>query len=104
MTHVVTDACVKCKYTTCVEVCPVDCFYEGEHMLVIDPEACIDCGVCISECPIDAIKPESADLLVWIERAQRFAAVWPNITKTKAPLPEADSYKDETNKFEKYIS
>ena len=56
MTYVVTDECVKCKYTDCVEVCPVDCFYEGELMLVINPNECIDCGVCVPECPIDAIK------------------------------------------------
>jgi ferredoxin len=103
MTHVVTDECVKCKYTDCVEVCPVDCFYEGENMLVIDPESCIDCGVCVTECPVKAIKPESPDLLIWVERAQQFSAIWPNITKTKAPPLDADLYKEETNKFEKYI-
>jgi ferredoxin len=103
MTHVVTDACVKCKYTDCVEVCPVDCFYEGEDMVVIDPESCIDCGVCVSECPIEAIKPEAPDLLIWVERAQRLSSLWPNITKKKAPLPDAESYKAETNKFDRYI-
>ena len=59
MTYVVTDACIKCKYTDCVEVCPVDCFYEGENMLVIHPEECIDCGVCEPECPVEAIFEES---------------------------------------------
>ena len=58
MTFVVTEACIKCKYTDCVEVCPVDCFYDGENMLVIHPDECIDCGVCEPECPVDAIKPE----------------------------------------------
>ena len=48
MTYVVTEACIKCKYTDCVEVCPVDCFYEGENMLVIHPDECIDCGVCVA--------------------------------------------------------
>ena len=59
MTYVVTEACIKCKYTDCVEVCPVDCFYEGENMLVIHPDECIDCGVCEPECPADAIKPDT---------------------------------------------
>ena len=57
MTYIVNDNCIKCKYTDCVEVCPVDCFYEGENMLVIHPDECIDCGVCEPECPVDAIKP-----------------------------------------------
>ena len=59
MTYVVTDNCIKCKYMDCVEVCPVDCFYEGENMLVIHPDECIDCGVCEPECPADAIKPDT---------------------------------------------
>jgi len=103
MTYVVTDKCVKCKYTTCVEVCPVDCFYEGELMLVINPEECIDCGVCEPECPIDAIKPESPELIDFIEIATKFSEEWPNITRIKAPLSDADLYKDESDKFVKYI-
>ena len=59
MTYVVNDNCIKCKYMDCVEVCPVDCFYEGENMLVIHPDECIDCGVCEPECPVDAIKPDT---------------------------------------------
>ena len=59
MTYVVTDNCIKCKYTDCVEVCPVDCFYEGENFLVIHPDECIDCGVCEPECPAEAIKPDT---------------------------------------------
>src|SRR5258708_12204734 len=59
MTYVVVESCIKCKYMDCVEVCPVDCFYEGENMLVIHPDECIDCGVCEPECPIEAIKPDS---------------------------------------------
>ena len=59
MTYVVNDNCIKCKYTDCVEVCPVDCFYEGANMLVIHPDECIDCGVCEPECPVDAIKPDT---------------------------------------------
>ena len=59
MTYIVNERCIKCKYTDCVEVCPVDCFYEGENMLVIHPDECIDCGVCEPECPVDAIKPDT---------------------------------------------
>jgi ferredoxin len=103
MTYVVTDECVKCKYTDCVEVCPVDCFYEGELMLVINPDECIDCGVCVPECPVDAIKEESPDLIKWIEINKELSAKWPNITVKKPPLPDADNYKSEKNKFEKYI-
>jgi ferredoxin len=61
MTYVVNDKCIKCKLTDCVEVCPVDCFYEGENMLVINPDECIDCGVCEPECPINAIEPDTND-------------------------------------------
>jgi ferredoxin len=104
MAYVVTDACVKCKYTDCVEVCPVDCFHEGELMLVINPDECIDCGVCVPECPIDAIKEEAPDLIEWLEINQQYSRHWPVITKTKAPLPEADSYKEEKDKFQNYIA
>ena len=64
MTYIVKDECIKCKLTDCVEVCPVDCFYEGENMLVINPDECIDCGVCEPECPIDAIKPDTDDGII----------------------------------------
>ncbi len=68
MTFVVIDSCIKCKFTDCVEVCPVDCFYEGENMLVIHPDECIDCGVCEPECPVDAIKPDTEKGLdKWLE-------------------------------------
>ncbi len=100
MTFVVTEACIKCKYTDCVEVCPVDCFYEGENMLAINPDECIDCGVCEPECPVDAIKPESEELLNWVEINREYAAKWPNITVKKDPLPEAEEFKDVKNKFE----
>jgi len=102
MTHVITDECIKCKYTDCVEVCPVDCFYEGEFMLAIDPYECIDCGVCVLECPVGAIKPESEELIDWIERAKNLSSKWPNITKKKLPLPNAEKHSKEKNKFEKY--
>lgn len=103
MTFVVTDACVKCKYTDCVEVCPVDCFYEGEHMLVINPEECIDCGVCVPECPIDAIEEESETNIVWAERGQKLSKMWPRITVQKPAPADAEKYIYEKNKFEKYI-
>ncbi|MEM6338699.1 MAG: ferredoxin FdxA [Pseudomonadota bacterium] len=103
MTYVVTDECIKCKYTDCVEVCPVDCFYEHELMLVINPDECIDCGVCVPECPIDAISEESPDLIRWVEINKELSETAPNITKIKDPLPDADKYKDEKNKYEKYI-
>src|SRR4051812_35360617 len=104
MTYVVTEACIKCKYTDCVQVCPVDCFYEGENMLVINPDECIDCGVCEPECPIEAIKPESDNNLEWVERNRKYAQAWPNITVKRDPLPDADDYKDEDGKYEKYFS
>jgi ferredoxin len=104
MTFVVTDACVRCKYTDCVEVCPVDCFYEGENMLVIHPDECIDCGVCEPECPVEAIKPESENLLNWVEINRDYAMQWPNITKKKPAPEDADDFKDTENKFETLFS
>ena len=72
MTYIVNDSCIKCKYMDCVEVCPVDCFYEGENMLVIHPDECIDCGVCEPECPVEAIKPDTEPgLEKWLERERR---------------------------------
>jgi ferredoxin len=104
MTFVVTDACIKCKYTDCVEVCPVDCFYEGENMLVIHPDECIDCGVCEPECPVEAIVPESDGVLEWIERNREYASMWPNITTKKPALPEAEEFKHVKAKFDRFFS
>jgi len=105
MTYVVTDACINCKYTDCVEVCPVDCFYEGENMLVINPSECIDCGVCEPECPAEAILPDTEDGLdKWIELNEKFADVWPNITERKDAMENADAVQSEEGKFEKYFS
>lgn len=90
MTYDVTENCIACKYTDCVEVCPVDCFYEGEAMLVIHPEECIDCGVCEPECPADAIRPDTeADSNEWVELNRKLAEQWPVITERKDPLPNA---------------
>jgi len=105
MTYVVNENCIKCKLTDCVEVCPVDCFYEGENMLVINPDECIDCGVCEPECPIDAIEPDTnnnTDKLVELNR--QLSAKWPNITKKKDPLPDAEQFKGVPGKLEKYFS
>lgn len=82
MTYVVVENCIKCKYQDCVEVCPVDCFYEGENFLVINPDECIDCGVCEPECPAEAILPDTEpNLDKWLTINAKFAAEWPNITR-----------------------
>ncbi len=105
MTYIVNEKCIKCKYTDCVEVCPVDCFYEGENMLVIHPDECIDCGVCEPECPVDAIKPDTEPgLEKWLELNRKYSETWPNITSKKAPLPEAEEFKDKADKFPEYFS
>ncbi len=101
MTFIVTDKCVKCKYTDCVEVCPVDCFREGENMLVIDPDECIDCNLCVPECPIDAIYaeddlPENKQHFLGINA--KLAKQWPEITVIKDPPLDADDYKDIADK------
>ena len=78
MTYVVDERCIKCKTTDCVAVCPVNCFYEGESMLVIHPDECIDCGVCVPECPVDAIKPDTEPgLEMWLELNREYAQKWP---------------------------
>lgn len=94
MTYIVNENCIKCKYMDCVEVCPVDCFYEGENMLVIHPDECIDCGVCEPECPFDAIKPDTEpDLEKWLELNREYAEKWPNIMAKKDAPPDADKYR-----------
>ena len=105
MTYVVTDNCIRCKYTDCVEVCPVDCFYEGENFLVIHPDECIDCGVCEPECPADAIKPDTAPgMEKWLALNAQYAAVWPNISEQKDAPADADAFEGMDGKFEKYFS
>ena len=105
MTYFVNENCIKCKYLDCVEVCPVDCFYEGENMLVIHPDECIDCGVCEPECPVEAIKADSdADAEKWIEVNREYSGKWPNITKNGDPMPEADQFKGVENKFADHFS
>ena len=105
MTFVVADACIKCKYTDCVEVCPVDCFHEGPNFLVIDPEECIDCTLCVPECPAEAIFDE-ADLpeeqMEFIEINADLAKLWPTITEMKAAPEDADEWAAVTDKL-KYL-
>jgi ferredoxin len=105
MTYVVTDNCIRCKYTDCVEVCPVDCFYEGENFLVIHPDECIDCGVCEPECPAEAIKPDTEPGLdMWLKLNAEFAIKWPNITVKRDSLPEAKEMDGVEGKYDKYFS
>ena len=102
MTHVVTDACILCKYTDCVDVCPVDAFHEGPNCLFINPDECIDCAVCVPECPADAIYAEEdvpEDMLHFIELNAEMAKTLPLITRAKAPLPDADDWKDVKDKL-----
>ena len=103
MTHVVTEACIRCKYTDCVDVCPVDCFREGPNFLTIDPDECIDCAVCIPECPVNAIyaeEDEPADQMHMVKLNVELArSGWPSITKRKTPLADADDWKDKTDKL-----
>ncbi len=106
MTFVVTEDCIRCKLTDCVEVCPVDCFYEGENMLVINPDECIDCGVCEPECPLEAILPdtdEKADQ--WLDLNKKYSeGAWPVITVQKDPMPESDEMTGVEGKFKKFFS
>ncbi|MEL7137454.1 MAG: ferredoxin FdxA [Pseudomonadota bacterium] len=105
MTYVVTDNCIMCKYTDCVEVCPVDCFYEGENMLVIHPDECIDCGVCEPECPADAIRPDTeSGLEKWLEINKKYADDWPNLTQKKDAMEEAEKFDGESGKYEAHFS
>ncbi len=93
MTYVVTENCIQCKYTDCVDVCPVDCFVEGPNFLAIDPDECIDCTLCVAECPAEAIFAEDdvpADQQEYIALNARLAKVWPTITTKKDALPDAD--------------
>jgi ferredoxin len=107
MTYVVTEACIKCKYTDCVDVCPVDCFREGPNFLVIDPDECIDCTLCVAECPVEAIFAEDD-----VPDGQKhftalnaeLATLWKPIVERKDPLPDADEWakaKDKLGKLER---
>lgn len=102
MTYVVTENCIRCKYTDCVDVCPVDCFHEGERFLVIDPAVCIDCGVCVPECPVEAIVDADKlrlDQMQFLTINAEHAAVWPVITSAQDSLPDADEWANHPDKL-----
>lgn len=103
MTYVVTDNCIRCKFSDCVDVCPVDCFHEGPNFLVIDPEECIDCTLCVTECPANAIMP--ADdvpnaMQHFIELNAELSKIWPVILEKKEPLPDAEQWNGKTDKLQ----
>ena len=101
MPFVVCEPCIKCKYTECVGVCPVTCFHEGETMLVIDPDECIECGVCVNECPVHAIYSDDEVPAKWreyIELNVRYSAEWPVIEESREPLDTADEFRDVKDK------
>ena len=105
MTYIVNDKCIKCKLMDCVEVCPVDCFYEGDNMLVIKPDECIDCGVCEPECPIDAIKPDTEEgASDWVTHNTIYGDKWPNITKKRAEdVPQdQEKWREVKDKFKHF--
>lgn len=107
MTFVVTEQCIQCKFTDCVDVCPVDCFHEGPNFLVIDPDVCIDCALCVPECPVDAIFDENdlpPEFVEYIEINAELAKTWPEITATQEPLPDADDWADKPNKREALVT
>ena len=101
MTHIVTEQCIKCKYTDCVEVCPVDCFHEGPNMLIINPDECIDCALCVPECPVDAIYYDDdtpADQQAYFSINAKLSKVWPVILARKDPPADADAWANKPDK------
>ena len=103
MAYVVTENCIKCKYTDCVDVCPVDCFHEGPNFLVIDPEKCIDCTLCVAECPASAIFAEDDvpdTMTAFIELNAEMAKVWPVIAERREPLDDADAWNGVADKLD----
>ena len=95
MTYVITESCIKCKYMDCMEVCPVDCFYEGPNFLVINPDECIDCNLCEETCPVTAIYADEdvpEDQKIFFEINRELSQIWPNITKKKQPPADADEW------------
>ena len=100
MTYVVTENCINCKFTDCVEVCPVDCFYEGENFLVIHPDECIDCGVCEPECPADAIRPDTEPgMEAWVALNGKYAVLWPSIVEKKDPMENHEDWQAKPGKL-----
>ena len=111
MAHLVDDKCIMCKHTTCVSVCPVDCFYEGENMLVINPDECIDCGVCEPECPVNAIMADNAfatqdEVIKWEEINRKYSNIWPVITQVRPEDVPSDAaeWNEVLNKYEEHFS
>lgn len=105
MTYVVNDNCIKCKYMDCVEVCPVDCFHEGENMLVINQDECIDCAACEPFCPVEAIVNELDDgAEPWRDLNRKYGELWPVIEQKGVPPADAEQWDDVPNKYEKYFS
>jgi ferredoxin len=105
VTYVVTENCIRCKYMDCLNVCPVDCFYEGENMLVIHPDECIDCGICEPECPAKAIVREiDPTAAQWTAHNAHYAALWPNITVAGKPPDDGAAFDGVPNKFAEYFS
>jgi len=103
MAFVVTENCIKCKFTDCVEVCPVDCFYEGPNFIVINPDECIDCALCEPECPSKAIFSEDDlpdNFKNFKELNTELAKTWPNLTRKKDPLADAEEWKDKPDKLQ----
>jgi len=106
MAFVVTEQCIRCKYTDCVEVCPVDCFHEGPNFLVIDPEECIDCALCAPECPVEAIYDVNdlpPEMNEYIELNEKLAKDWPIISAKSAPLADAEDWADLPDKREHLV-
>ncbi len=102
MTYVITENCIKCKYTDCVEVCPVDCFHEGPNFLVINPDECIDCSLCEPECPINAIISDediTDDNREFLEINERLSKKWPILTEIKAPPADAKEWEGKEGKI-----
>lgn len=103
MTFLVTENCIKCKHTDCVSVCPVDCFYEGPNFLAINPDECIDCGVCVPECPVDAIVADNnkdIDVVMWYDLNKRLSLKWPNISKKKDALADHELWNNKPGKLD----
>ena len=109
MTYIVNDKCIKCKLMDCVEVCPVDCFYEGENMLAINPDEFIDCGVCEPECQIDAIEPDYQSSHItknkeinWVDHNQKYSEIWPRITKKGTPPEDEAKWRGVPDEFKHF--
>ena len=103
MTYVVTEQCIRCKYTDCVDACPVDCFHEGPNMLVINPDECIDCHLCVAECPVDAIYSDNdlpEDQSHMLKHNEVYSKKWPIIQEKKAALEDAETWENTPNKMD----